>query len=422
MITALRKKFISIAASALFALILLVLLAVNGIFLYQNERSVAQSLDHLLNRGPGMGRPEEGAALFRGRPTSEEDKPPDGKDRFFGGFRMEIDGAVIFLDDADTIVKTEQTIPDLYSEEQLRDLTSDILEKGGMSGRYGYYRYRLVYINQEGAVKKLALINASRELYAELSMALISLAAGIVIFGIVLLVIILASGRAIRPMAESYEKQKRFITDAGHELKTPLTVINANNDLAKLTFGEHECFDTISRQAGRMNSLIRNLITLSRMDEEQKPDFTRFDLSEAVGDTLASFVRVAEKNGKKLEFSVPEGIFLNGDESKIRQLVAILADNAVKYCDEGGRIFARLHVSGKVHFEITNDYRDVKETDLSQLFERFYRADKARTSDGSYGLGLPIAKSIAGLHGGDITVTSPEEGKIRFDAAVRKMV
>lgn len=439
MIEKLRKKFISIAAGALFALIFLVLVAVNGFFIYSTNMSLNVSLDRLLNmHGFSMQDPED----FKPGPRFDmeifgdddiDDKEPDFvkeppenmREDVFGSFfegrlNREFNGAVVFLDENGRAVDINQSFEGLYDEDELCELAEELFIKRKKQGFSGYYKYKIVDIIQDDARYKVALINASNELYSVFTMLLISLITAIVSFGIVLFIIIRAAGRAIRPIAESYEKQKRFITDAGHELKTPLTVISTNNDVARLSFGESELFDTIERQVGRMNSLVKSLISLAKMDEEQKPEFAVFNLSDAVYDTAESFKMVAKSRGRELLTDIKDEVYINGDESKLRQLTAILIDNAVKYCDESGEIYVNLIISNRIHLKVVNDYKNVGNIKLDNLFERFYRADEARSYDGSYGLGLPIAKSIAGLHGGELTVKNVDGNKIMFDAALKK--
>ena len=265
------------------------------------------------------------------------------------------------------------------------------------------------------SVTVIGLINASSSLYSVFTMLLISLCIGLISFLSILLIIVLASKHAVKPIAESYAKQKQFVTDAGHELKTPLTVISANNELARMIYGDSEWFDSIDRQVNKLNHLVRSLITLAKMDEEQKPVFTPFHFSDAVFDTAKSFESLLHSQGKLLTLDIAENITYNGDESKLRQMVSILMDNAVKYCDEKGKVAVKLTGDRQIRLQVINDYADTENFEADKVFERFFRADKARTSDGSYGLGLSIAKSIVELHKGTIRAKVLEHGRIMFE-------
>ena len=220
---------------------------------------------------------------------------------------------------------------------------------------------------------------------------------------LILLLTVLLSKRVVRPVAESYEKQKQFITDANHELKTPLTLILSNLDIVEAELGQNEWLDDIRSEGERMGLMINQLVALSRMDESQAHMVrSAFDLSAAVEDTVSEFQPLAAERGKKLQTSIEPGIRYEGDEGLIRRLASILMDNAVKYCDEGGEI--RVEVCQHRHpvLIVENTYAQVDQLELDRLFDRFYRADKARTFSGSFGVGLSIAQSIVRSHRGSI--------------------
>lgn len=429
MIKKLQKKFISITAAALFAMILLVLAAVNGIFFFQSNRKLDRRLDMIMNEylniPPGSSFPEMQKPDGENQPNPQEpkggakkvDKTGDTLHRFEARLLIRDDGCVICLNDDGNILEIRQDAAKNYSEEDLSAVTAALLNKGHNQGWYRYFKFRIItHAEADGTTMTvIGLINASSDLYAVLTMLLISTVIGIISFLLVLLIIILASGHAVKPIADSYTRQKQFVTDAGHELKTPLTVISASSELARMIYGDSEWFDSIDRQVGKMNSLVRSLITLAKMDEEQKPVFTAFSLSDAVYDTTKSFQGLLHSQGKLIVFDIAENIEYTGDESRLRQLVSILMDNAVKYCDPDGKVSVKLFKDKQVRLQIINDFADVADCELDKLFQRFYRADKARTPDGSYGLGLSIAKSIVELHKGDIHAKALEHGRIMFE-------
>lgn len=429
MIKKLQRKFISITAAALFAVILLVLTAVNGIFFFQTNRQLDRRLDMIMGEYlnispdspfPGMQKPGGEKQFYPQEPKNAEkkgDKAGDASHRFEDRLLIRADGCVICLNDAGEIQEIRQDAAKNYSAEDLSAVTAALLKKGHSRGWHRYFKFCIItHVEADGeTMTVIGLINASPDLYAVFSMLLISTVIGIVSFLLVLLIIILASGHAVKPIVESYARQKQFVTDAGHELKTPLTVISANSELARMIYGDSEWFDSIDRQVGKMNSLVRSLITLAKMDEEQKPVFTAFSLSDAVYDTAKSFEGLLHSQGRLVVFDIAENIEYTGDESKLRQLVSILMDNAVKYCDPGGKVTVKLFQDKQVKIQVINDFADVADCELDKLFGRFYRADKARTPDGSYGLGLSIAKSVAELHRGEIRARALEHGRIMFE-------
>lgn len=444
MISRLRKKFISITAAALFAMILLVIAAINCVYIYQSGKTLESRLDQIMD-GHAFG---DGTALentdgdreklwdkdrdFPPRQLPPQNPNQDGHvlpDNSGAGFRpfdmklaIHLDGCLILLDGQGNLKELRQNAPAHYSEEELLALAQEIQQGKSHKGWHQYFRYRLETLTlPDGTTEtKIGLINASADLYSVFTMLVISVSIGILSFLLVLFIIILASGRAVKPVAESYERQKQFVTDAGHELKTPLTVISANNELARMLYGSSEWFDGIDNQVAKMNSLIRNLITLARLDEEQSPDYALFNFSDAVYDTAKSFERLIRSGGRLITFDIAEEIFCFGDESRLRQAVAILMDNAAKYCDEQGKIAVKLSQEKHIRLQVINDYSAVANLELDRVFERFYRGDKARTPDGSYGLGLSIAKSIVEQHKGELQAKALEHGRILFQVCLRK--
>ena len=227
---------------------------------------------------------------------------------------------------------------------------------------------------------------------------------------VILILFIIISKRVVRPVAESYEKQKQFITDANHELKTPLTLILSNLDIIESEIGKNEWLDDIRTEGERMEMLVNQLVTLSRMDENQSGlTFSQFDLSSTISDTISEFKQLAEDRKKALSADIKSSIFYKGDEGLIRRLMSILLDNAVKYCDTGGRIQVFVYERRHPTVIVENTYSDVDNIELEKLFDRFYRADKARTFNGGFGVGLSIAKAIAKNHHGDISVYKKDQ-------------
>lgn len=232
---------------------------------------------------------------------------------------------------------------------------------------------------------------------------------------IVLLLVIILSKRAVKPVAESYEKQKRFITDANHELKTPLTLIRTNLDIMESENGPCEWLDDIREETELMTELVNQLVTLARMDEgDNKLEKNPFSLSNVFTETVSAFSPVAQKRNVKLNVTAPPQVIYTGNEAAIRQLFSILMDNAMKYCDPNGTINVTLCGGKRPVLNIENSYKSVSNLELNHLFDRFYRADKARTYGSGFGIGLSIAKAIVAKHHGSITVQNIDNKTIRF--------
>jgi signal transduction histidine kinase len=225
----------------------------------------------------------------------------------------------------------------------------------------------------------------------------------------------------VKPIAESYEKQKQFITDANHELKTPLTLILANLDIIEADIGKNEWLDDIRAEGERMNALVKQLVMLTRMDEEKtEVSISTFSLSDAVNDTVSDFQTLAEENRKPIFADVQQGISYTGEEEGIRRVISILLDNALKYCDEGGSVSLSLTAKRHPTVCIENTFAEVDNIELDKLFDRFYRADKARTFSGGFGIGLSIAKAIVEKqHHGEINAYKASQGHIGFRVVLK---
>ena len=234
----------------------------------------------------------------------------------------------------------------------------------------------------------------------------------------VLILMILLSKHIVKPFSENYEKQKRFITDAGHEIKTPITIINADTEVLEMDTGPNEWINDIRVQTERLSHLTKDLIYLAKMEEgDTRTQMIDFPLSEVISETAASFQAIARTDSKQFAINIEPRISFYGDEENIRRLASILLDNALKYSDEKGCIQFNLEKKGK-HIQLTaaNTTRDkLDKEQLSHLFDRFYRMDASRNSEtGGYGIGLSIAQAIVQMHKGKISVTAIDDHKIQF--------
>ena len=224
-----------------------------------------------------------------------------------------------------------------------------------------------------------------------------------------------AFNNVLRRMRILDNSRQEFVSNVSHELKTPLTLILANAEIAQDELGKNEWLDDIMSEGHRMTELVNQLVALSRMDEENsKLNIAQIPLGELVFDTVSEFESLAEGRGKKLSISIERSIVYSGDEMLLQRLVGILLDNAVKYCDEGGEIKVTLEKRRRIILSVENTYAAVGEIELNKLFDRFYRADKARKFTGGYGVGLSMAKAIAEKHKGEITAYKKDKTNIGF--------
>ena len=303
------------------------------------------------------------------------------------------------------------------TEETARSYAGEAMKRNRERGWIEGYRYK-VYQTDMGQAVVFVDGNMNRSMT---SMLLLAAGAVLILSLIVILIlIIIFSKRAVRPVAESYEKQKQFITDANHDLKTPLTLILTNLDIVEAEVGKNEWLEDIRAEGERMSELVKQLVTLSRMDED-RTDMSRenFSLSDAVTDTVSEFQMLSEEKDKPIKAAVQTGIDYCGDEAGIRRVISILLDNALKYCDSGGEIFISLTRKHHPIICVENTCSVVDTLELDKLFDRFYRADPSRTYTGSFGIGLSIAKAIVQKHQGEISAYKKDACHIGFQVILK---
>ena len=296
-------------------------------------------------------------------------------------------------------------------QEEIISYANEALNTGQSYGELGNYAF---YIQPKlyGRIIVFMDIRTYNQIQKNLlySTSLIGL---LTILGFFLLSIALAFW-LVKPVKETFDKQKLFISNASHELKTPLAVISANTDVLETETGENKWLGYIRSETTRMNELVNELLCLARLDDKtgHKPVMTEFSLTDVFLQTVLPFESRVFELGKQLEVDAAPDIKYKGDQSQIRHIITILLDNAVKYSDEHGLIRARLYTrSSKKIIEVYNTGEGVPKDKLNKIFERFYRRDEARnSSSGGYGLGLAIAKASAEANGGKISAQS-EYGK-----------
>ena len=287
--------------------------------------------------------------------------------------------------------------------ESLDTYISDAAAGSSDRGFIGHFRYLK---SSDGENTRILFLDCGRKLDAFRSFLWTSIAVGLLGCVVVFVVFMFTAGKIIAPIAESYEKQKRFISDAGHEIKTPLTIINANVDLLE-TDGEKEELTDIRAQTKRLTELTNNLVLLSKMEEAQHT-IQKIDmpLSDLIGEAAGAFRALAASRHLDYRVKVEPNISFSGSPDAIRQLATVLLDNAMKYAPEGGKVTMDLSVRRRtVVLTVCNTTAEpVRAEDLPQVFDRFYRTDASRNSQtGGHGIGLSIAKAITEAHSGSIS-------------------
>ena len=403
MIYKLRKKFIKICILSFTAVFVILLISIFFVTTMQTNRSLDMLADVVSSN--------DGTFPEWNEFSNAPDPPPipDGLNmespfttRFFT-VRFDRNGNVLSAD-IRSIASVSRDEAVSYAEKALEHSN----ERGWMDD-FRYKRY------DTAAGQAVVFING---LDTKQSNQKFMLAASLVFAAssvVIIVLIVLISRKAVKPAAESYEKQKQFITDANHELKTPLTLIRTNLDIMETEIGANEWLSDIREEAKIMTELVNRLVSLARMDEDSTR-FTKetFSLSEVVLDTVSAFEQHSNNQQKKILTDVPDYIDYHGNEAAIRQLVSILMDNAVKYCDPEGMIRVTLRGGKHPTILVDNSYMAIGSVELDRLFDRFYRADKARTYGGGFGIGLSIAKAIVEKHYGEIRAIPLGYDMIRF--------
>lgn len=407
MIRKLKIKYIVLALSSLLVLLSFIVAGMNIL----NYNEVVKEADTILSVLPQS----RGGDLLPGAENLELDKPlPPGmspeipfESRFFS-VSINQNGEITATDTS-RIYAVDNEIAAQYAESAMK--------KSGNSGFVGDFRY--IRVTENGGTR-ITFLDCGRKLALFRNFATFSVGISLSGYAVIAVLVCFFAGRFIRPVAESYEKQKRFITDAGHEIKTPLTIIGADVDLLKMDYGENEYLDDIENQVKRLSGLTGDLVHLARMEESQKSmQMIEFPASEIIRETAAPFQTLAKSQNKELVLQIQPEQSLCGNEKSVSQLVSILLDNALKYSPEGSTIRLNLEKQGrKLILKVGNPcLTPITEEDLHHVFDRFWRADPSRNSEtGGHGIGLSMAQAIVTAHGGKITATLQEENEFLITA------
>ena len=422
MIQKLRKKFLIAAIVSVFLVLLLLIGSINAL----NYLSLVTEADETLqilsaNKGsfPRQMFREQDLPSDLPSPPPEEGRGNTFEMRRGGNGELAYQSryfAVWFDDEGDSARINLENLVSLAEEEAVA-MAETVFSSGRERGFAEDYRYSRTNCDGETL---LLFLNCQRELSTFRSFLCASV--GISLAGIlgVFLLLLLFSGRIVGPIAESYEKQKRFITDAGHELKTPITIIQADADVLESELEtENEWIADIRRQTRRLTALTADLIYLSRMEEENAAlQVQVFSLSQLAEETAQSFQSVALSHKKRFLLSVTPDLRMTGDEKAVGKLISVLLDNAMKYSPEGS--FVRLsldRVGRNAHLVVKNGTLPMEKGNADRLFERFTRGDSSRNSEsGGFGLGLAIAKAVTEAHKGKIRAESEDGASLTVTA------
>ena len=316
-----------------------------------------------------------------------------------------IDTFSVFVDGAYRLIGIYSGRSDSeYTQEDYIEYANEAVNSRNERGEIGNYAY-MIQLKSYGKI--IVFLDISQYHRTDATLFFTTLFMGIIAIILFTLVSFGLSFWLVKPVKENFERQKRFISDASHELKTPLAVISANTDVLESEIGENKWLMYIRSESQRMSELVNELLTLARLDDKssQALHFAETDLSQLVLQTALPFESVLFEMGKIYSVEVQPDIKAKVDESSIKHVLTILIDNAVKYSKENGEITVKLYMhSGRKIIEVYNTGDGVPKEKIGKIFERFYREDEARNrKTGGYGLGLAIAKSSAEAHGGKMS-------------------
>ena len=398
----LKTKIIFVSSTAIFVFLILILLTINII----NYKTVVNEADRTLEKiSRNLGHPGN-------KPPFQDDKPnhmsPEipPESRFF----------TIKLDSTNNILEYDNSLS-IINDNEVADYANKAIQSYKEKGFVNNFRFLIINKNSD---KTIIFLDCTRNLNVYLNFMFVSIFIAIISLVIIIVILWILSNSIIKPFALNYEKQKTFITDASHELKTPLTIISTNIDILEMEYGNNESFSDIHSQIDRLKDLTNNLVLLSKMEEsDNRPEFIELPISDIILESIIPFKNFAYSQNKFIKEDIENLQTIKGNDKLIRQLLSILLDNAVKYSKENStiEIIFMKHKNNHI-LTITNEssYPLDKEK-INYVFDRFYRLDSSRNSTtGGHGIGLSIAKAISDMH--NIKINANIINEIKFQISL----
>jgi signal transduction histidine kinase len=416
MIKRLRKRFIRISTVAVASVMALLCVAVNVAYCISVDAQLRETIDMIADN---RGRMPEFRKERLPDEMQDEGRRPMGR-RFNEETPFSTRYFVLYYTEDGALIRSDLEKIAAVSESDVQQFLSVALQKGeGYAFTSGY---KLKIVRQPDGITMAVFLNAYEQWNDAKTVLVVSACATAFCIALICVLIVLFSKKAMEPVLESDRRQKQFITDASHELKTPITVIRTCMTVLEMEVGSQKWIDKAKAQTDKLKELVESLVTLSKMNEgEQALHMTDFDVSGAAQETAESFADFAAENGHELNIQIEPELRYHGDEYAVRQLVSILLDNAVKYATDGTPISFSLEKEKKgVVIRTKNMCDDVQPDALDKLFDRFYRADPSRSNEKSgFGVGLSIARGICEAHKGSIRAVSEDGRTIEFQAVLK---
>lgn len=401
MFKSLRRKFVATSVASVAVVIILMASTLNFINYYKMGQRVDDSLYEA----------SKSSALVTIFSDGEEDmivtKNTASKTPNNNGF------SIAKIDENKNVIRSYRDDVLIKGKDDLQKLVTDAVNESSTSGYVGTYRY--LKVNND-AGNLVLLLNTQRDLDSFHAFMRNSIIVSSIVILSVFILLVLISKKVIAPIQQSYQKQKQFITDASHELKTPLAIIRSNTDVLELENGDSKWTKNIQNQVDRLTSLVNSLVVFSRMEEKDTAEKVKFNLSESIHARIDDFEELASFQKKHIIADIDNNIYYRGEQQAIVQLMDILLENAIKYATKETNINVTLKKNKKYATMKISNQANVKKGDLRKVFDRFYRLDESRNSTiKGYGIGLSMAKLIAEKHKEVIKAYAPEDGIFKIE-------
>lgn len=407
----LQKRFVITAMAAISVLLLVLVGTINIANYWIASQQIEEILLELVESEglytPPIAQQKEERPPFPSAPTPDDMM---GARYFF--VRFDSNGQIIQVD-VDHILSV--------SEDEAKTLAAGLFGSIRENGNIENFKYKITHARDQMS-SLIIFLDISSQQRSMLTVLLASFSVGLLCWGVMLLLVILLSKRAIDPIARNMEKQKQFVTNAGHEIKTPLAIILANTDAMELHNGENKWSRNIRAQAIRLNGLMQNMLILAKMDEGQDAlPIVEFSVPLLLEEILDLYSETIAARQLMLQTDIQPDITIRANRDSLMQLISILLDNATKYGPDHGDLSILLKKENRaIILQVKNTCEVKPEEDIDKLFDRFYRGDSARTQkNGGYGIGLSAARAIAEANGGTIVADyDPTEKTIVFSVTL----
>ncbi len=415
MVKNLKNRFIFVAMAAVTLLLVVLLGAINIFNIIITNTQINKTMEFLAQRSVIPMDNSQSFNRFNSVPEAPKDffgKPMDddtqNSSRHFS----------VFLKGDNEIVYVNVNQISSVDEDEATAIAQEVLEKNSYKGYTKGFKYITAAVdtlNPTSYNQIMVFLDVSSQYQSIVAVLFLSVTLGILAWGLMLLLVIFLSDKAIKPIAENIQRQKMFITNAGHEIKTPLAIISANTEALELHQGQSKWSENIKNQTTRLSDLMQKLLFLSKADESRiNGNEEKIDLKQIVFEIASSYDEVLKKDNKKINLNLFDATVFASREN-LYQLFSVLIDNAVKYALSESEINVYLNQSDKVYFSVKNKCEQLPLVSPERLFDRFYRGDSARTqSSGGYGIGLSVARAIAEGCGGKIYARYYENNEIEF--------